>query len=522
MTKRSSSSSHPAKSFLHHPQGSFLIPQGELELFHYMIDNIGDEVMVIRRDGRIVFANRAAAKMLGYPVKTLLAKSVTDLFREKITIAQWRKMYWARLKKGRTPVSYIVDRVGKGGHVHTVDVTAVYMPYKSDEYMLSVARDITVQLGLQQRLQESMSLYRLMSEQAADGILMIDSNGLIEYANPAASRMVKVDPSRVFGMHFKHFVDKQSLPKVLESFRTVMRGLPVVCDEFYIRDRKERIFPAEFTATPILKGGKVDRIHTVVRDISRRQELESLHRDTEKMKALQNFIAGTVQEIQHPLKGVLDHSHVLVEKYKGRYFEYIGYKEFKDIMQTLGIMHDQVQSCFDTTNQLLDINRKKVKMNGTHCDANAVIREVVRRLAQSFETAGVQCTLKLAGQLPPVAIGALELNQVMTHILTNAIQAMPRGGNVEVRIFYQKADGKVRIECRDEGVGIAPEDLPRVFEPFFTTRNRGLGKSPGLGLAIAHSLTKSFQGEIILKSKLRQGTLVKIAFPVYKRNHRSR
>ena len=512
---------HPSKSFLQHPQDSFLVPQGELEMFRYMIDNIGDEVMVIRRDGRIVFANWAAAKLLGYPVKVLLTKSVTDLFRQKLTIVQWRKIYWTRLKKGRAPISYIVERVGKGGHTHTVDVTAVYMPYKSGEYMLSVARDITEQLGLQQRLQESMGLYRLMSEQAADGILMIDASGIIEYANPAASRMVKVAASRVFGMHFKHFIDKASLSKALECFRSVLRGLPVVCDEFYIRDRKGKTFPAEFTATPIFKGGKVDRIHTILRDISRRQELESLHRDTEKMKALQNFIAGTVQEIQYPLKGVLDHSHTLVEKYKSRYFEYIGYKEFKDIMQTLSIMRDQVQSCFDTTNRLLDINRKKVKMNGTHCDANAVIREVVRRLTQFFETAGVQCTLKLAGHLPAVAVGILELNQVMTHVLTNAIQAMPRGGNLEVRTSCQKVDGKIQIECRDEGVGIAPEDLPRVFEPFFTTKNRGLGKSPGLGLAIAYSLTKSFQGAIVLKSKLRQGTLVKIVFPIYKKDHRS-
>ena len=342
------------------------------------------------------------------------------------------------------------------------------MPYKSDEYMLSVARDITVQLGLQQRLQESMSLYRLMSEQATDGILMIDTNGVIEYANPAASRMVKVDSSRVFGMHFKHFVDKQSLSKVLESFRAVMRGLPVVCDEFYIRDRKGKIFPAEFTATPIFKGGKVDRIHTVVRDISRRQELESLRRDTEKMKALQNFIAGTVQEIQHPLKGVLDHSYALVEKYKGRYFEYIGYKEFKDIMQTLGIMHDQVQSCFDTTNRLLDINGKKVKMNRTHCDANAVIREVVRRLAQSLETAGVQCKLKLAAQLPSVAIGALDLNQVMTHILTNAIQAMPRGGSVEVRTFIRKPAAKPRSNA----VTKVSASRPKTFRAFLSRFSR--------------------------------------------------
>src|SRR3990167_3067606 len=246
---------HPSKSFLQHPQDSFLVPQGELEMFRYMIDNIGDEVMVIRRDGRIVFANWAAAKLLGYPVKVLLTKSVTDLFRQKLTIVQWRKIYWTRLKKGRAPISYIVERVGKGGHTHTVDVTAVYMPYKSGEYMLSVARDITEQLGLQQRLQESMGLYRLMSEQAVDGILMVDPDGVIEYANPVASRMVKVDPSRVFGMHFKHFIDKRSLPKVRESFRAVTRGLPVVCDEFYIRDREGKTFPAECTATPIFKGG---------------------------------------------------------------------------------------------------------------------------------------------------------------------------------------------------------------------------------------------------------------------------
>src|SRR3989344_8216223 len=198
MTKRNSSSSRQSDPFLHHPQDSFLIPQGELELFRYMIDNIGDEVMVIRRDGRIVFANGAAAKLLGYPVKVLLTKSVTDLFRQKLTIVQWRKIYWTRLKKGRAPISYIVERVGKGGHTHTVDVTAVYMPYKSGEYMLSVARDITEQLGLQQRLQESMGLYRLMSEQAADGIIMIDASGNIEYANTAASPLVKVADSRAF------------------------------------------------------------------------------------------------------------------------------------------------------------------------------------------------------------------------------------------------------------------------------------------------------------------------------------
>lgn len=371
-----------------------------------MMDHIGDEVLVVRRDGQIVFANQAAVRKLGYPRKILLNKPIMDLFREKINLSQWQRLYWDRVKKKGAPVSFVIDGAGKGGDVRTVDVTAVYMRYKSGEYLLSVARDITEQLTLQQKLKES-----------------------------------------------------------------------------------------------------------------------------EKMKALQNFITGTVHEIQHPLKGILDHSQTLVEKYKDRPFEYIGYKEFKDIMQTLEAMRDQVKSCFDTTDKLLDINRRKVKLKGNHCDVNEIIRAAVKGLRQSFEVSGIRPVLRLAGHLPPAAIGALEFGNVMTNILTNAIQAMPRGGNLDVRTFEDKGaqrkslaksrgDRKIHIECHDEGVGISSEDLPRVFEPFFTTKHRGLGKSAGLGLTVAYSIIKSFQGEIVVKSKLREGTLVKIIFPVYGGNGR--
>ncbi len=392
-----------SQTFQATPKTSFLIPQGELELFHYMMDHIGDEVLVVRRDGRIVFANQATVKKLGYPRKVLLDnKLIMDLFRERITLPQWQKIYWDRVKRKGAPVSFIVECVGKGGGVRTMDVTAVYMQYKSEEYLLSVARDITEQLMLQQRLKES-----------------------------------------------------------------------------------------------------------------------------EKMKALQNFIAGTVQEIQHPLKSILDHSQALVGKYKDRHFEYVGYKEFKDIMQTLEAIRDQVRYCFDTTDKLLDINRRKVNLKGGYCNVNEVVRAAIKGLRQSFEVSGICPGLRLAGHLPLAAIGALEFSQVMTNILTNAIQAMPRGGVLHIRTFEDKGDRreslaksrgdrKIHIECRDEGVGISPEDLPRVFEPFFTTKHRGLAKSAGLGLTIAYSITRSFQGEIVVKSRLREGTVVRISFPVYR------
>ncbi|OGX38051.1 MAG: hypothetical protein A3G91_04350 [Omnitrophica WOR_2 bacterium RIFCSPLOWO2_12_FULL_50_9] len=381
-----------AEPFLQDRKPSFLIPQGELELFHDMMDHIGDEVMVIRRDGRIVFANQAALKKLGYSSRNLLRKYITDLFREKISVRQWQKIYFEEIKKTQGPISYVIDRVGRGGKVSTVDVTVVSMQYKGGEYVLSVGRDITDQLALQEKVREA-----------------------------------------------------------------------------------------------------------------------------EKRKAVQNFIAGTVQEIQHPLKGLLDYSHTLVEKYKDRQFEYIGYKEFKEIMQTLEAIRDQVRHCFETTDRLLDIDRRKLNLRDGYCNANTVVREAVKNLRYSFEASGIHRELRLAGHLPSAAIGFLELNQVITSILTNAIQAMPHGGEVHLRTSCQKNDGKICIECRDDGVGIAEEDLPRIFEPFFTTKHAAMGKSSGLGLAIAHSIVKSCRGDIVVKSQLRRGTLVKVFLPVHKK-----
>ena len=101
----------------------------------------------------------------------------------------------------------------------------------------------------------------------------------------------------------------------------------------------------------------------------------------------------------------------------------------------------------------------------------------------------------------------------MTHVLTNAVQAMPRGGSVEVRTFYQKSDGKIQIECRDEGVGIAPEDLPRVFEPFFTTKG---GENTGLGLSIVQSIITRHEGSVTIQSVPGKGTTIFIKLPLAK------
>lgn len=366
----------------------FPLAEEESELFHAMMGHIADEVLVIARDGRVVFANRAALRSIGGGRQGLVHQRITDVFRGKISRRGWEKKFFEELKKKRRPVSYVLERAGRRGKVHAIDMTAVYMPYKSGEYILSVGRDI-----------------------------------------------------------------------------------------------------------------------------SRRRQLEGLVRESEKMETLRHFIAGMVREIQHPLRGLWERSHALVEKYENRHFEYIGYKEFTEIMRTLGMMRDQVKYCCDTTNRLLDFNRRKAKLKDDSCDVNALLREIVEGLRHGAEAAETVFDLKLAPRLPPAAVGTLELSEVLTNIITNAVQSMRRGGRVGLRTAYQASGDQVRIECRDEGAGIPEELLPHIFDPFFTTRHRGFEKKLGLGLAITNSIVKAHRGEIVVKSKLRQGTLVQVYFP---------
>ena len=208
-----------------------------MDFFRYMVDQIGDEVMVSDKRARIVFVNEATLKGLGYAKKKILYRPVTDFFQKKITVRQWQQTYFAEIKRKEKPITYVINRVIKGRKVRTVEVSAVYMAYKAEGYILTVGRDITEQLAFQSKLKASEDRYRLLSEQAAEGILMIDLDGMILYANKAAADIFKVSPSKIAGIHFENYLDTISVPKAWECFQKVKAGQPSTCVDVNIKDK---------------------------------------------------------------------------------------------------------------------------------------------------------------------------------------------------------------------------------------------------------------------------------------------
>jgi len=364
----------------------------------------------------------------------------------------------------------------------------------------------------------TINLHRQLIEQAADAIFTVDLKGYIVYANKAASEIIACPQSKIVGAHFTAFVDKDSLKIAKDHFNKVKNDIVVVRDELSIVDAKGHIKQVEFTASPMYDGKNIFQINTIVRDVSKRKQWELLMLETEKMRAVQNFISGTAQEIKHPLKGVVNLTRRLIDQYKHRDFEYIGYKEFNNIIQKLETMHERVQYCYDTTDRLIKLNQRKAGIAGHFCDVNKVVGQSLKLVKHNLEVADIKVKVNLEKGLPAAAINESELTHTVINVLTNAIQSISTNGKISVKTSYNAKEDKVEIECRDNGIGIPKEALPYIFEPFFTTKERGLEKNSGLGLSIVYSIIKSYRGDIQIKSSQKTGTAAKIILCVSRKS----
>jgi len=489
-------------------------PYDRIDLLCTIIDNIGDEVMLLDTEGRILYVNDATIHNTGHSREFFARKRIMDFFEQKISIRKWKEIYLTDLKKLHTPRSYVVDRKIKGNHKQTISITAVRIRYKKTDYVLSIARDISKQIEMQRKLQESKELYLLLSEGAGDGIFTCDLNGKIVYANRALEELVRIPLEESQGKSFRRYVAKDSIPKAMKCFLKAKSGIHQNCEEIEILNRERHPIPVEINVSPLLKNGRISFIHAIIRDVRSRRQLEHVMIESNKIKAIQYVISGTAQELRYPLLGIARSTQDLLKKYRDRNFEYIGYKEHKDIIATIGAIHKQIDYCCQTIDRLLDIGRDKVGLKKQYCHPHFVLKDALHHLEPQLDLQKVHIRCQWGKEVPHVAVGRIELTQVITNIMNNAMQAMPAGGTCRIKTRYLKNESQVTIMIQDEGIGIPNEDLPHIFEPFYSTKQRGVNKNSGLGLSIVASLIKSSQGDIRVSSSLRRGTTVTIFLPI--------
>ncbi|HEV2116704.1 MAG TPA: ATP-binding protein [Terriglobales bacterium] len=241
------------------------------------------------------------------------------------------------------------------------------------------------------------------------------------------------------------------------------------------------------------------------------RELKRAHEhvlQVEKMASVGKLAAVVAHEINNPLSSILTYAKLLrkwMERPDG------GRDKREDAEQCLDLIAAESRRCGDLVKNLLTFSRVQ-PINLQPTDISAVVNRCYRLVQHQLELSNIQWQEEIAPELPPVICDSAQIEQVLLALTMNAIDAMPRGGNLWVNVTPTPDGSQLEVQVRDDGCGIAPEILPQIFEPFLTTKETGHGV--GLGLAISRSIVERHGGRIEAQSQLGRGTTFIVHLPL--------
>jgi two-component system NtrC family sensor kinase len=260
-------------------------------------------------------------------------------------------------------------------------------------------------------------------------------------------------------------------------------------------------------ATPIQVSGRHElaqlahAFNDMVRKLSETQRQLT---QADKLASVGRLAAGVAHEINNPLTGVLTYASLLAKRYQ----------DDPDGIQDLDVIVRETKRCRGIIRELLDFARPTAPTRKP-TDINEVVRRSLAVLVNQLNASHVDLVLALADPLPEAMADGNQIQQVLVNLLLNAADAAgAEGGRIRIATaLVQAAGGGAMVEIRveDSGHGIAAEDLPRIFEPFFSRKG---SRGTGLGLAVSWSIIQGHGGSIDVQSQVGQGTQFTVRLPL--------
>ncbi len=329
------------------------------------------------------------------------------------------------------------------------------------------------------------------------GIILADFDGTIARMNRAARELAARDHAELVGTPLMHAGSSSIWGKAAELVASARdRRVPIACQ---VED------PAlgqtwELAATIYEEPGVAPRVIVVARNLTEMIRLQETLRRNERMSMLGSLAAGVAHEVRNPLFGISS----TLDAFKARFADR---PEFQRYHAVLG---EQVERLSALMRDLLEY-AKPASIEFTVGPLGPVLEEAVRQCAALASSAEVTVQLDTDRPLPSVRLAAQRLTQVFRNLIENAVQHTPRGGVVSIRAKAREDRGSRWLECRvtDSGPGFPPEDLEKVWEPFYTKRKGGTG----LGLALAQRIVEEHDGSVAARNDSTGGGSVLVCLP---------
>ncbi|MFT3780615.1 MAG: ATP-binding protein [Nibricoccus sp.] len=357
--------------------------------------------------------------------------------------------------------------------------------------------------NLVQRLARERGLFESIFNTLQEGVLVINTDGEIEYANRAASRIIGVRADELAGSTLWRLVPglRPSLDAALDDGALT---LPVVAREIelsYPEPRTVRLYMVPFQNEG---RGMERRFAVILSDITRDKQTTEERIENERTSSILLLAAGVAHELGNPLNSLTIHLQLMERRLKK--LQSSKNKESAALAESIRICQDEVRRLDGIITNFLDAIRPQ---SPDLADTNLaeVLDEVLRFQQNEIADRGITVEAETQADLPVVMADRNQLKQVFFNLIKNALEAMQSGGCLRIRTRVD--DDNVYLLFGDTGSGIKQEDLVRLFQPYHTTKAGG----HGLGLMIVQRIMREHGGQIGVESKEGVGTLVTLQFP---------